>query len=265
MKQRIITAVLAGLVALLAIAAPTPLPLIALAAAALVLGMKELAILLREQFAYVLLFGIAAAAPLAARQSSTFTAGALAGWSMVGMLAIWIVSNGNRRPWPLTGWWLTAGLTSAAWLHHSTVSDSWATSAILLTLLPLWVGDSLAYFVGKSMGKHLIAPKVSPKKTWEGAIGGFIGCLGAACLISSLLKLPIAAGIAVGIITGVGGLLGDLLESRLKRSADLKDSGDILPGHGGILDRLDSFLATSPLSTLAVVLLTPDMFHVKPF
>jgi phosphatidate cytidylyltransferase len=159
-----------------------------------------------------------------------------------------------------------AGLLSATVLLSTPakpVAAVFATNLLLLALLPLWVGDSLAYFVGKAIGKHKLAPKISPNKTWEGAIANLVGCLVAAYAIGLWLEVPLAASIAVGLTTGILGQVGDLLQSRLKRLAEVKDSGSILPGHGGVLDRLDSFLFSSYPSLLALYLLAPETFHVK--
>ncbi len=115
---------------------------------------------------------------------------------------------------------------------------------ILLALIPLWVGDSAAIFAGRAWGKHLLAPNISPKKTWEGAIANFLGCVIAGALVASFLEMPWVTGLVTGAVSGTLGQAGDLFESALKRKAGVKDSGAILPGHGGVLDRLDSLFAT---------------------
>jgi phosphatidate cytidylyltransferase len=120
---------------------------------------------------------------------------------------------------------------------------------VLTTLILVWSTDTFAYYTGKSIGKKPLAPKVSPKKTWEGAIGGVAG----AFLVAIVLKLLVLdfllwADVAIiALITGIVSQLGDLAESRLKRSAGVKDSGTILPGHGGVLDRLDALIVAVPL------------------
>jgi len=119
-----------------------------------------------------------------------------------------------------------------------------ARTYLLLALIPLWVGDSAAIFAGKAWGKHPLAPNISPKKTWEGAIANFIGCVIAGALVASFLKMPWVTGLVTGAVSGTLGQAGDLFESALKRKAGVKDSGAILPGHGGVLDRLDSLFAT---------------------
>ncbi|NNM33254.1 MAG: phosphatidate cytidylyltransferase [Gemmatimonadetes bacterium] len=133
----------------------------------------------------------------------------------------------------------------------------------LLMLFPLWVtwsGDSAAYFVGKRFGRRKLAPKVSPGKTVEGGLAGVVGSVVAGALAGLLLGSfenfpvgPVAGGL-IGVALSVAGQLGDLAESVLKREAGVKDSGTLLPGHGGALDRFDALFFTVPL-TYGLVLL----------
>ncbi len=104
--------------------------------------------------------------------------------------------------------------------------------------------DTAAYFVGKAIGKRPLAPSISPNKTWEGAIAGLFGALAAAVVAAWALELDTAvpAIVILGALMGVAGQAGDLFESKLKRLADVKESGWLLPGHGGVLDRLDSIV-----------------------
>jgi phosphatidate cytidylyltransferase len=121
---------------------------------------------------------------------------------------------------------------------------------LLSLLIAIWVCDTAAYFVGKSVGKHKLFPSVSPKKTWEGAIGGFFGAVAGFYICTQLPILlkdfPLSHAIIIGIIIGVTGQLGDLAESKLKRDTGIKDSSAVLPGHGGILDRFDSIMFVIP-------------------
>ncbi|MDX1618357.1 MAG: phosphatidate cytidylyltransferase [Balneolaceae bacterium] len=120
----------------------------------------------------------------------------------------------------------------------------------LILLLMVWGNDVFAYFGGKSLGKNLLAPTVSPKKTWEGFGFGFLGALAGVCI--ALFLVPLAAPIsllqslpAVALV-GVVGPIGDLSVSKLKRAAGVKDTSHILPGHGGIFDRLDALILAAP-------------------
>jgi phosphatidate cytidylyltransferase len=125
---------------------------------------------------------------------------------------------------------------------------------VLLSLMLSWLSDTGAYFAGRFLGKRKLYPAVSPKKTIAGAFGGLAGSVGGALLGSFfyLRSLPVAHAIAFGLVGGFLGQLGDLGESLLKRSVGVKDSGGIVPGHGGILDRVDALLVTATLSYLYI-------------
>ncbi len=129
---------------------------------------------------------------------------------------------------------------------------------IFLVLLITWGQDVLAYFVGKYLGRRRMAPRLSPKKTWEGAAGGMLGALLGAWLGVALFGLPVslAQGALLGLVGGIIGPLGDLSESFIKRQVGLKDAGHLIPGHGGVLDRIDSLLFTAPILYYLIVLLT---------
>jgi len=119
---------------------------------------------------------------------------------------------------------------------------------LLFALAINWVGDISAYYVGKNLGKHKLAPHISPGKTWEGAIASGLASMvfGVAYLGRFSPGTPVMEAVAMSALANVAGQLGDLAESALKRGAKLKDSGDLLPGHGGLLDRVDSALFTMP-------------------
>ena len=149
--------------------------------------------------------------------------------------------------------------------------QQWAGAFYLLyLLLVVWAGDIFAYFVGKSIGRHLMSPRISPKKTWEGAAASLVASVGvgwslfhyALPLSSALLRIGLiqqrdglfgleqpAMGpiILLTVALNVAAQLGDLVESLIKRGADVKDSGTILPGHGGMLDRIDALLFAAPV------------------
>jgi phosphatidate cytidylyltransferase len=121
---------------------------------------------------------------------------------------------------------------------------------LMIALLVSWAGDTAALYVGKSIGRHQLAPHVSPNKTWEGAIGSVIGGAAAAVIYAHYL-IPSAVWwgvLAVGAGANLAGQLGDLCESAFKRGANVKDSGTTLPGHGGWLDRIDSSLFSVPVT-----------------
>jgi phosphatidate cytidylyltransferase len=149
--------------------------------------------------------------------------------------------------------------------------QQWAGAFYLLyLLLVVWAGDIFAYFVGKSIGRHLMSPRISPKKTWEGAAASLVASVGVGWLLFHY-ALPISSALLrVGLIERRDGLfgleqpamepillltvalnvaaqLGDLVESLIKRGADVKDSGALLPGHGGMLDRIDALLFAAPV------------------
>jgi phosphatidate cytidylyltransferase len=129
---------------------------------------------------------------------------------------------------------------------------------VLMIILSLWVNDTMAYLVGSLIGRTQLSV-ISPKKTWEGTIGGFVfavlsmGAIG--YVLSSGLEIqPVAQWMIVAAIASVAGTFGDLLQSKLKRQAQVKDSGHILPGHGGFLDRFDSLLLATPFVWLYIVM-----------
>ncbi len=119
----------------------------------------------------------------------------------------------------------------------------WLPVWLLLAIVPTWAADVAAYLVGTAVGRRRIAPSISPGKTLEGTVAGFVACALAALVVGAALGLPRAPVLIVAVGLGPVGLAGDLLESFVKRRAGVKDSGAILPGHGGLLDRLDSLAA----------------------
>ena len=118
---------------------------------------------------------------------------------------------------------------------------------LLFALVITWVGDTVAYFVGRAIGKHPLAPHLSPKKTWEGSVASFAGSLLVGLAFTRWLNAPPVHLLAMAAVGNVAGQVGDLLESAYKRSAGVKDSGGMLPGHGGILDRIDALILAIPV------------------
>jgi phosphatidate cytidylyltransferase len=140
-------------------------------------------------------------------------------------------------------------------------------SVVTFLLCAVWAGDTVALYVGRSLGKHKLAPKLSPNKTWEGAIGSLAGSLIVAGLLLELANLLQARDIVIlsypeetwywlvlAVLINVAAQLGDLAESALKRSVGVKDSGTLLPGHGGVLDRIDALLLAAPALWYAQVI-----------
>ena len=122
----------------------------------------------------------------------------------------------------------------------------------MLSLGLAWIGDTGGYFAGRAFGKHKLYERVSPKKTVEGAIGGVMSTIAFAVVMSVFFipSLPVRDAVILGAVGAVLGICGDLGESLLKRSVGVKDSGGIVPGHGGILDRIDALLLTGPVTLL---------------
>jgi len=141
--------------------------------------------------------------------------------------------------------YLAGFLVHLALIHQVTEGQSW----IVLLLIMTWGGDAGAYYAGRGLGKHKLAPRVSPNKTLEGAIGGlvatFLGALGAK--LSFMPMLSWGDLIALSLLLGIFGQLGDLVESMMKRSAGVKDSSALVPSHGGLFDKLDSIAFAAPL------------------
>jgi phosphatidate cytidylyltransferase len=125
-------------------------------------------------------------------------------------------------------------------------SGGWRIAFLLITVM---LSDTAAYFVGCTLGRHRLAPRLSPGKTVEGALGGLAGGVAGALLVRALglPQVPVAHAVGLGILVAVLGIAGDLDESLLKRWAGVKDSGTLFPGHGGMLDRLDSLLFGAPV------------------
>ena len=127
-------------------------------------------------------------------------------------------------------------------------TSDFGRSWLLFALLVTFAVDTGAYLVGRSVGRRPMAPSISPNKTWEGSLGGFASAVAAALVLGLVFDLGVPAWqqAMIGGVVGVVGQWGDLIESKLKRIADLKDASSIIPGHGGLLDRLDSVLLTLP-------------------
>ncbi|MBI2873366.1 MAG: phosphatidate cytidylyltransferase [Chloroflexi bacterium] len=164
---------------------------------------------------------------------------------------LWVLARRDRQD-AFSAWAFTVagpvylGITL---LHAVFLRQDYGVAWLLLALLATFATDTSAYFVGRSIGRHRMAPSISPGKTWEGAAGGLVGAVAAAVALGILLHLEMAwwwvAVLGAGI--GVVAQLGDLSESMLKRGAQAKEAGHLIPGHGGVLDRVDSLVFTMVL------------------
>lgn len=132
---------------------------------------------------------------------------------------------------------------------------------VLFLIFTVWAGDIIALFSGTLFGKHKLYPKISPNKTYEGLLGAIVGSAVIGLVFASLFLPSLDKGACLGVTVGIGvlGQLGDFTESMLKRSAQVKDSGGLFPGHGGILDRVDSFLFASPFLYYLLPLLSKEI------
>ncbi len=148
---------------------------------------------------------------------------------------------------------LYIGLFSASliWIrefYHENILYSRGGMLIIALFVTIWLCDSAAYFLGTAFGKHKLFPRVSPKKSWEGAVAGFIFSVLSMIVMREffLQFLSITDAVIIGVLIGIVGQVGDLIESLIKRDAGVKDSSTLIPGHGGIFDRFDSLLFTAP-------------------
>ncbi len=152
---------------------------------------------------------------------------------------------------------VTIGLAGLAllWLRY-TVGTGW--DSVLFVVLVVWSSDSFAYLAGRALGGAKLAPRISPGKTWSGALGGLSGAMLAGAVLALLLPVPhgaelsavAARGLGAGLLLGLVSQAGDLAESAFKRRSGVKDSGRLIPGHGGVLDRFDGLLAAAPVAAL---------------
>lgn len=145
--------------------------------------------------------------------------------------------------------YLTLPFSLALGLGFINDATTYNPTYLLAIFIMLWFNDSFAFFVGKKLGRTPLAPKISPKKTVEGLIGGMLFTMLAAFILSIFFtEINAVEWTVLGFLVSISGVLGDLLESFFKRKAGVKDSGNSIPGHGGFLDRLDSFIFTVPVA-----------------
>ena len=175
------------------------------------------------------------------------------------LVAAWelraLLSRFNPAIWLGISLAVAASLWFGLTLRESNDGLAWLSYAILIT----FASDTAAYAVGTLTGRHKLAPSISPGKTWEGAAGGILGAAAVSAVFAAFIELdalPLVAAIILGGALSTLGQLGDLAESWLKRKAGAKDSGALLPGHGGVLDRLDSLLPILPAVLVYVTIAT---------
>ncbi len=161
----------------------------------------------------------------------------------------WRIDNDWRMA--LTGWWVLV----PAWF--ATVLLQVEPARLLALMAVVWIADTSAYFAGRKFGRRKLAPEISPGKSWEGVIGALFGVAIYYAAMHALRPdvlphLPFAGGLAFFVVLTALSVVGDLFESWMKRVAGVKDSGTLLPGHGGILDRVDALTASLPLAALVV-------------
>ena len=201
-----------------------------------------------------LLFIVAAIAEAYLRGAGIVQADLLRPLLVVLIMSSLISALYDKSDHPTANW--AINIASALYLgfmlgHFVTLRErangfNWVLFAFGMT----WIGDTFAYFVGRSLGKHKLWPRISPKKTWEGLVGEIISCLIAGPLLGAwLVGINVWQGLLIGLLVAVLGTFGDLAVSLLKRMAHIKDSSQLIPGHGGVLDRLDSLMFTFPVVT----------------
>jgi phosphatidate cytidylyltransferase len=217
-------------------------PMFGLAAAAALIALHELYWMTRTLRPVVLAGYLGA---LAALLGATLGG---ADWALAGLMSTLIiafvikggVSTVSVSVTVLGVAWIGLGLAHALLLRDI---DEHGVLAVLTVLLAVWAGDAGAYFIGLLFGRHKLAPTVSPGKTWEGLIAGIVATIGVTFLAlyeANFLSIP--ESLVLGAVIAIAAPLGDLFESALKRDADVKDSGRLLAGHGGMLDRIDALL-----------------------
>ena len=236
---------------------------------------------------WVIAFIIGGAAANGPLHFAGISLGILIGGAFGGLL--WLIAFYRGENWPVAAAYLVVGPLYLGWLLAHVlllvqVGDNYpggdlgnylgvggdlsrgdgyelGSNWLLLALLTTFATDTGAYLVGRAIGRHPMAPSISPNKTWEGAIGGFVGAVAAALLMGQFFNLGLSPAAwnwqlpLIGATVGIAAQAGDLLESRLKRLAQVKDAGNLMPGHGGLLDRLDSLLLTIPVVYYLVILL----------
>lgn len=264
LKTRVLTALALIPIALLVLLSVSTWPIAVLACAIVYLGSRELTYLyshgkskisLPSPF-FMLATALVALDPRVEILHFGLAFAALA--CVVGIVGVALMLRG-RRTLPvraLASGWLMGPLLGLVVLHAAGKlgpGPMFGWNLVLLAVLPIWAGDTAAIFAGKAFGKKLMAPSISPGKTWAGSYAYLLSALLVGYGLGISLGVGSLPGMLCGLLCGTLGQAGDLLESALKRSSGVKDSGSLLPGHGGILDRIDSLLL--PAIPVAAILM----------
>lgn len=176
--------------------------------------------------------------------------GAMIDWALTMAISLYL-------GWPTSFMLLLRGYTPATFQGSGAVTLPTGAWWLLVVLLGVWGFDAAAFFSGRYFGRHKLAPEISPGKTWEGVAGGLVLSITAALVLTVVpLHVPWYFAILLGVLIGMAATLGDLAESLIKRQTHVKDSGQIMPGHGGMLDRIDSLLFA-----VIVVYIFAQFFH----
>ncbi len=271
LERRTITALVYAVVVLAALFAPSPIFAVLVAILA-VLGYIELRALFRYRPYQPWSIGVffTLAFMLAHFAQAVGVVMALAIITSFGVVAILMfvaqAARGRRTPGLLgalvtlggslyLGWGF--GFMIDLWLAGAGATRGWLGDLpvwLLLALVPTWVADSVAYLVGSRIGRRRIVPSISPGKTWEGTLAGFGAAAIVALLIAVSAGLRTGPSLLIAALVGPVGFAGDVFESAIKRAAGAKDSGTLFPGHGGVLDRIDSLIFVAPAVALVLAL-----------
>lgn len=260
LKQRVLTALTLMAVVLLVIFVLPPAATWALIALAILGGAWEWSAFLHPhrrtpRVAYVALIAlglfVAWQGTRATEPLITLMAAAFLWWCVALAWVIWLPSRGGNVTAAIAG--VCSLIPTGVALIALRQDSAFGAAVLLFSLLVILAADVSAYFAGHRFGRRKLAPKVSPGKTWEGVAGGLLGSLVVALIGASLLGWPWLSIALLAVVTAAFSVVGDLTESLMKRHTGLKDSGHLFPGHGGLLDRLDSLSAGLPVWVLGLL------------
>ena len=253
MKQRVITAVIALLALLLVLFyLPEPVALVVIVAVILGGAWEWSAFLGTPENAWRIAYVVIIGALIAAVTYFDVNAALVFQVSLVWWIAALIWTFFFPTPIPVIVRWLSGALVLVPLFMALTILYNTAPELLLFALLIVWVADTGAYFAGRTLGRVKLAPDISPGKTWEGVIGGLLAVVLLTLLRTTWAETDLAVFIPFCLAVACLSIVGDLTVSMFKRTAGLKDSGGLFPGHGGVLDRIDSVAAAAPLFALGL-------------